>query len=180
MTGARILGASAPLPFIAGEVGRLATPGAALDVACGRGRHVALLADAGWRVTGVDRSRDALTACAVAVPGATLIEWDVEAHPERLGGGPWDLVVTTFFLHRPLIPWLHRWLRPGGTWLLETFHLDNHLRRGHPRRAALCLAPGEAAALATAAGFEIVTHDEGERGEHATVRLAARRGLRGT
>ena len=166
---------SAPLPFVAEALEGL-SPGRALDLACGRGRHLALLAERGWRVTGIDRDAERLAECRALVPDATLFADDIEsegwAPPEP---GTWDVVLTTFFLYRPLVPAIAAALAPGGRWLLETFHVDNHLRRGHPRRRHLCLAAGEAGRLARAAGLDVVSIDERERGTVCTVRLIARR-----
>ncbi len=165
---------SAALPFIERELAGL-TPGTALDVACGRGRHLALLGRLGWRAVGVDRDADRLVDAARVAPSAELVCADIEAAPEALPPGLFDVVLTTFFLYRPLVPHIARRVVPGGLWLLETFHVDNHLRRGHPRRAAFCLGPGEAAELARESGLEVVSLDEGERGDVFTARLVARR-----
>lgn len=159
------------LPFIARSLAGLPR-GDALDVACGSGRHVALLASLGFRVTGIDRDEEALRACAARAPGTRLIVRDVEN--DGLPEGRYDVVVTTFFLYRPLIPSLRRVLRPGGTWLLETFHVENHLRFQHPRRRAFALEPGEAESLASAAGFTVVHVDEGLHEGTYTTQLVAR------
>lgn len=163
------------LPFVLTELDRLPA-GRALDVACGKGRHLAALLDRGFEVMGVDRDREALAEAARRAPRATLLVRDVEADglPEDMSG-TFDVVVTTFFLYRPLVPELFRALAPGGVWLLETFHVENHLRRGHPRRRAFSLEAGEARALAEESGFELVSLDEGERGDVFTARLVARR-----
>jgi SAM-dependent methyltransferase len=164
-----------PLPFLA-NAAELRGPGRALDVACGRGRHLALLEARGFSVVGVDDNPEALESARQVCPGATLIRRDVEA--DGLGaelGGPFDLVLTTFFLYRPLIPELFAALKPGGSWWMETFHVENHLRAGKPRREAFCWQPGEAARLAEEAGFEVLSCEEGEHGGTWTTQLVARR-----
>ena len=175
----------APLPFVCAAVKQLSGAHAdgrsdaaprALDVACGKGRHLAVLAAAGWSVSGVDRDAAALRLAAEGTPEAMLVAHDVEAHglPAEVGTG-FDLVLTTFFLYRPLVPAIAAVLAPGGRWLLETFHVENVRRRGRPRREHFALSPGEAAALAVEAGLVVEQVDEAERGEVFTTRLLARR-----
>lgn len=160
---------SAPLPFIARH---LPSTGSALDVACGTGRHVALMIARGLTVTAVDRDAEALAHCT----GAACVLRDVEAHglPEEWTGR-FDLVVTTCFLYRPLLPAFFRVLKPGGVWLMETFHVENHLRSGHPRRRELCWETGEAGRLAEQAGFQVRFLDEGLHDGIFTTQLAAQR-----
>lgn len=175
---------SAPLSFViaaveqltasAGRAGCPASELRALDVACGRGRHLKVLADAGWRVTGVDVDAAVLAEAALRAPSAQLVAHDVEVNglPAAAGTG-FDLVLTTFFLYRPLVPALAAALAPGGHWVMETFHVENVRRRGRPRREPFALQPGEAAALAEAAGLVVEQVDEGERGDVFTTRLLA-------
>lgn len=165
-----------PLAFVVESVERL-QPRMVLDVACGRGRHLAVFEAAGATVVGVDRDAEALAEAAERSPSATLHRWDVEADglPPEVREARFDLVVTTFFLYRPLMPALAAVVAPGGHLLLETFHLENVRQRGRPRREAFALDEGEAAALAAAAGLEVVVSDEAERGDVFTTRLLARR-----
>ena len=66
---------------------RRATPGTALDVACGRGRNAVWLAEQGWAVTGIDWSPVALRLAAqraaehgvaLRLVDADLLEWEPE------------------------------------------------------------------------------------------------------
>ena len=173
-----------PLPFVTEHVARLA-PSSVLDVACGRGRHFAVYQSSGARITGVDRDANALQEAARVTPSAQLIEWDVETNslPPGVTSQVFDLVVTTFFLYRPLISDLAAVLKPGdgvaegGHWMLETFHIENRRRRSHPRRESFALQPGEASVLAETAGLEVIVCDEAERGAVFTTRLLARRSV---
>ncbi len=165
-----------PLPFVVEQAGALA-PGRALDVACGQGRHLAWLADRGWAVTGLDADPAALAVAAQRAPGARLIERDVEAHgllPDDTAA--YDLVVVTYFLHRPLFVDVARVLAPGGVLLCETFHEQNRAKRDRPRRAHFALAAGEGRALCQAAGLTVTLSDEGERGDVYTTRVRAEAG----
>lgn len=159
---------NAPLPFIAQALTALPR-GRLLDVACGQGRHLRLALGLGFQVTGVDRDREALAACPAS---ATRVERDVER--DGLPPGRFDVVLTTFFLHRPLVAALPAALVPGGIWLMETFHVENHLQRAHPGRRVFAWEHGEAAALARAAGLTVESVDEGDHDGVFTVQLRAR------
>ncbi len=99
-----------PLPVVLRAAGRL-SPGRALDVACGAGRHTTALLERGWQVTAIDGSPVAL---ALVDPRAERIHTDLEAPGFRLPDGEWDLVVNALYLHRPLLPQLQAATRPGG------------------------------------------------------------------
>ncbi len=122
----------------------LIQPGAqVLDVACGSGRHMQLLAQQGCFCTGIDRSAQALT---TASRYGTAVQADIE-------GGPWplmennlprrfDLVLVTNYLWRPLFPALLQSLAPGGLLLYETFSQGNETV-GKPSRPDFLLQTGE-------------------------------------
>jgi SAM-dependent methyltransferase len=109
-----------------------------LDVACGFGRHAVPLAQAGYRVVGVDRSEPLLA----------------EAR-RRAGGAPWPRLVRADYRELPfddarfdaalnlfsslgylgdeedthVLAEIARVLRPGGRLVLETMHRDLLVRR---------------------------------------------------
>lgn len=85
-----------------------------LDLACGPGRHTILAARAGWRVTAVDSSEEALRQLRAACPGAKLVQADLEQSGVRLGTRRWDLIVQTLYLNRRLFVPIAEALRPGG------------------------------------------------------------------
>lgn len=143
-------------------------PGAtALDLACGRGRHLRALAHAGLRVTGVDRDATALAELAAfqASPAAAppeLIHADIEGGPWPLPGRQFDLVLVTNYLWRPLFPRLVEAVAPGGWLLYETFS-DGQQSIGRPSRPEFLLRPGEL--LTAFAGLRIVGFEDGFVGE---------------
>lgn len=161
--------------------------GAVLDLAAGRGRNALYLASRGHAVEAVDRDQEALEALAAAarqrnLPHLTVRRLDLESDamsPPDLGRERYDGVVVFFYLHRPLFPALLQSLKPGGVLIYETFLIDNHLRRQHPRRKEFCLAHNEL--LRLTAGLRVLHYDEGERDQgHGsepafTARLVARR-----
>jgi len=114
--------------------------GRALDVAGGRGENAAILALAGWDVTCMDISDEAI---ALSRRRAQELKADVrlvQADALRLPfRGPFDTIVVTRFLERSLAGELARLLSPGGTIFCE-----------QPMEGiaeAYCVKPGELARL---------------------------------
>jgi len=116
-----------PNRFLADVVGRLPS-GRALSLGEGEGRNAAFLAEMGWRVVGVDRSRVGLRKArglarerdlSVAVCVA-----DLAAFP--LPADRFDLILSIFcHLPRPVRRTVHqavrRALRPGGAYVCEAY-----------------------------------------------------------
>ena len=111
----------------------------ALDLACGAGRHMRWLQAQGLQVTGVDRSPEAIAACAGL---GELICADTENGPWPLPGRQFGAVVVTNYLWRPLLPAVLASLAPGGVLIYETF-AQGHETVGRPSRADFLLRPGE-------------------------------------
>ncbi len=116
--------------------------GTVLDVAAGGGRHIRLFAEAGHKVTAVDRSTEALVPLADS-HDAEIVEADLE------DGSPWpfpertfDAVVVCNYLFRPLFDDLINALAPGGILLYETFALGNEVY-ARPRNPDHLLKSGE-------------------------------------
>lgn len=133
-------------------------PGAsALDLACGSGRHLRHLHGLGLKVTGVDRDAAALAPLR-ALPGAEIIEADIEAGPWPLAGRQFDLVLVTNYLWRPLLPAIVAAVAPGGWLLYETF-ASGQERIGRPARPEFLLRPGEL--LEACKPLRIVAYEDG-------------------
>ena len=122
----------------------LVPPGApVLDLACGAGRHTRLLAEAGHRVTAVDRDLSGLGVLA-RDPRVEAIEADLEsAAPFPLAGRTFGGVVVTNYLHRPLLPAIVAAVAPGGVLIYETFAEGNEEVGGRVRNPAFLLRHGE-------------------------------------
>jgi len=157
--------------------------GTILDVAAGEGRNALYLASQGYTVEAVDHDQAAIATLVHAAKERNLSNIhvrciDLEANPD-ISTARYDGIIVFFFLHRPLIPLLIQALKPGGVLIYETFLIDNHLRRHHPRRREFCLGHNEALRLTT--GLRVLHYDEGERDGKVdeegifTARLAARR-----
>ncbi len=166
--------------------------GRALDLACGSGRNAVFAASCGWQVTAVDVLDDALErgrALARRYAGFIApVDWrrvDLEGEQpsvarertdEAMGGvgEPFDLILVFRYLHRPLMPALVSWVRPGGLVMYETFTALHRQRHGRPTRDAFVLQLGELPRLLPE--LEAVHFSEAWRGDGShTARLLARR-----
>jgi ubiquinone/menaquinone biosynthesis C-methylase UbiE len=101
------------------------TPRAALDAACGTGRHSRRLAKLGHEVVGVDGSPEMLDLAKRSVPGATFRQGDLCALP--LESASVDLVVCALALEHvadlsKATGELSRVLRSGGRMILSDLH----------------------------------------------------------
>ena len=136
--------------------------GAALDIACGMGRHTLLLAARGQHVTAVDWSSVALETLearsrSLQIPvrhansvievessrhlGIDLVQQDLQRIeiPER----HYDLILCIQYLQRSLFRRMARALRPGGVLLFETFTRAQLQFSGGPRNPEYLLETGE-------------------------------------
>lgn len=136
-------GASPPSPWVVRWSGLVPAGGTVLDVACGGGRHLRWFHARGHRVTGVDRSAEALRALApLAREGAEIVEADIEDGPWPFAGRAFDAVVVTNYLWRPRLGDVLAALAPGGVLIWETFAVGNETV-GRPARPEFLLRPGE-------------------------------------
>ena len=143
--------------------------GKVLDLATGYGRNALFLATQGFSVVGIDRDEQALAHLnntASTLPNTQLIthlidlETDAE-HPPSLGKEEYDAILVSFYLFRPLLPNIIQALKPGGLLLYETFLIDNHTVRNHPRNKDFCLEHNELLKLTT--GLRVLHYEEGEQ-----------------
>lgn len=102
------------------------SPGLALDVAGGVGRHAIWLAQRGWRVKLVDISEAGVKQAeqnAKQTGTASSIAFEVRDlnSEQNLGREQYDLVVVFFFLQRELFPALAAAIKPGGHLIYKTY-----------------------------------------------------------
>jgi len=156
-----------PSPFLIAQLPRL-PQGKVLDVATGRGRHAVFLATQGFSVHGIDRNHEALDCLNAQNQETSQLQittecMDLETNdlqPPDLGTEAYNVILVFFYLYRPLFPQLLKALKPGGVILYETFLLENHIHRQHPRRKEFCLETNELLTLLE--GFQILHYDEGD------------------
>ncbi len=155
-----------PASFLLQQLHRL-PKGKVLDVASGRGRHALFLASHGYEVDAVDRDEQALAHLSAGarvqrLTGISARVLDLEQpsiEQLNLGHEAYDAVLVFFYLNRPLFPYLIDALKPGGVLLSETFTVDNHIQRRHPRRREFCLAHCELLSLTPR--LRVLHYDEG-------------------
>jgi len=164
-----------PSAFVTGLADLLPGSGRALDAGGGTGRHALWLARRGLDVTLADVSDVALARAVRAAreEGLALRTLAIDLEDSALPAGPWDVVLCTYFLHRPLLAAAAKALAPGG--LLAVAHATRRNLERHPRPGPRhVLEDGELPGLV--AGLEILRSEEGwmEEGRHEA-RLVARR-----
>jgi len=182
--------AEAPAGILS-ELWPLLPAGAALDLACGRGRNALFLAEHGRHVTAVDWSAVAFDiveerAQAMNIPvrrvhrigeakhaapaGIDLVQADLER--VQLPANSYLLVLCVRYLQRSLFPQICRALRPGGMLLLETYTKAQLDFSGGPRDPEHLLDKGEL--RRTFPEFETVFYRELRAGQ-GIASLAARK-----
>jgi len=176
----------APSRFLTEQLHRL-PKGKVLDVAAGSGRNALYLAALGYQVEAIDRDQQALatleaTARQRHLTNLTVRQVELEGNPELPPAIPrfrYSTILVFFYLYRPLFTALLDALKPGGVLIYETFLIDNHLQRQHPRRWEFCLAHNELLRLTS--GLRVLYYDEGEHeggsdsGSAYTARLVAQK-----
>jgi SAM-dependent methyltransferase len=89
---------------------RVASPGRALDLACGSGRHSIWLMERGFEVTAVDTDIIEIS----ENPGVFCVRADLERHEYRIEPDMWDLIVCWLYWQPDLMPEIARGVRQGG------------------------------------------------------------------
>lgn len=133
--------------------------GEVLDLACGEGRHTAMLLLEGRRVLACDINLSGMTALKDH-PLLTLEARDLEGDPWPWGSERFAGIIVTNYLHRAHFP--HYWesLAPDGIFITETFNRANGLIWGHPRNPDHFLESGELLRLMPACA-RLIAFEEG-------------------
>jgi SAM-dependent methyltransferase len=134
-----------PMPLVA-RVTETLTPGRALDLACGPGRHAIFLAERGWRVTAVDASRVGIEllkknarACGVRVDARVA---DLERHEFEIEREAYDLIGCFYYLQRDLFPRIRAGVTAGGV-VIAAIHIADDSPDAHPMNEDYLLQSGE-------------------------------------
>jgi hypothetical protein len=169
-----------PSPFVATWVPHIAATlrargrHRAFDFAMGRGRHSAVLLDAGFTVFGADRSRELLLEArrSVSVGADRLHLWVADLERFPLPRDAFDLMLCTNYLDRPRWGAMLGTVRAGGFLVYETFTRGQLAHGTGPTSPDHLLEPGELRALA--GGWRIVFYEETNE-PASQARLVARR-----
>lgn len=124
------------------------SPGLALDVAGGVGRHAIWLAQRGWRVRLVDISEVGIqqaeeNAKRTGTAGSISSEVRNLNIMQELGREQYDLVTVFFFLQREIFPALAAALKPGGILIYKTYTAEQKNFSGGPSHPMFLLEPNE-------------------------------------
>ena len=128
------------------------SPGRAIDVAAGSGRHAFAMADLGFSVTAVDRNPD--LASSYQHSDIQLTSVDLEGSEWPLSDQLFDLVLVSNYLFRPYLRELFALVATDGFLLYETFGVGNEVY-GKPSNPDFLLKPGELAS-ALGSSFDII------------------------
>ncbi|MSV28526.1 MAG: methyltransferase domain-containing protein [Bryobacterales bacterium] len=120
-----------PAPLVVHAAG-LCSPGRALDLACGPGRHAILLSALGWQVTAVDASHVAIAALRSRNLKIDARVADLERGEFVIEPAAWDLICDFSYLQRDLFSPIGAGIRPGGLFV-GSFRLTGRF----------CVRPGE-------------------------------------
>lgn len=131
--------------------------GVVLDLACGAGRHSALLASHGHAVLAVDRDISALGS--LKDDSIQTQELDLEGPDWPLLGKQFSGIVVTNYLYRPFLDELPKMLCENGVLIYETF-ADGNAQFGKPSNPNFLLKPGELLALVQRSGLKVIAYED--------------------
>jgi hypothetical protein len=97
---------------------------------------------------------------------------DLEGGEPSFHGSPFDVIVVSHYLHRPLFPALIEALGPGGLLVYETF-TQAQAARGKPTNPDFLLKPGELLELVGL--LEVLASREGDFDGRMVASVVARR-----
>lgn len=133
-----------------------------IDIAMGQGRDVLFLASTGFRVYGLEKSREAiLLAQKIGQKDGTEVQPILgDAHSLPFKAGVAGAVLVFYFLEREILAELVRLLAPGGILLYETFlRRQNRISSNGPRNPDYLLDDGEL--YEHFRGLELLFYEEG-------------------
>lgn len=131
--------------------------GRVLDLACGAGRHTALLTSFGHQILAVDKDIslvDSLKSDSIQIQAL-----DLEGPAWPLLNQQFSAIVVTNYLYRPFLDELPKMLFEGGVLIYETF-ADGNAQLGKPSNPDFLLKPGELLALAQRSGLKVIAYED--------------------
>ena len=131
--------------------------GVVLDLACGSGRHSALMAEMGHSVVAVDQ--DVVSVDSLHHSLITSQRLDLEGDEWPLSGSEFSAIVVTNYLYRPFLDELPKMLQKEGVLIYETFAQGNE-EFGKPSNPNFLLNTGELLAFASRHGLKVVAYED--------------------
>lgn len=127
-----------------------------LDLACGAGRHTALLASLGHAVLAIDQDTSAVQLLQSDL--IQTLEVDLETSEWPLKDRQFSGIIVTNYLYRPFLDQLPRMLSEGGILIYETF-AEGNAEFGKPSNPDFLLKPGELLALAGQTELKVIAYE---------------------
>ena len=162
-----------PSALLAGAVENV-TPGYALDLASGNGRHSIYLAERGWEVTAVDGASAAtllLQERADAMKlGMRILTADLALGEFQIELRTYDLICNFYYLQRNLFPGIREGIVEGGLFV-AAIHMQDDSPDIPPMNPDYLLSPGELRLEFDS--WDILHYHEGKPQESAHKRLTA-------
>lgn len=131
--------------------------GLVLDLACGAGRHTALLASLGHQVLSVDQ--DISMVESLNSESVQTLELDLEGSDWPLLNQQFSAIVVTNYLYRPFLDELPKILTEDGVLIYETF-AEGNAEFGKPSNPNFLLKSGELLALAQRSGLKVIAYED--------------------
>jgi tellurite methyltransferase len=169
-----------PLALIE-RVARDYTPGLALDLACGLGRHSLCLAYFGWTVVALDASEVAVAKLSQSAQSQGLAiqskVQDLESSDFSIEAEGYDLICDCLYLQRSLIPRIQSGVRRGGL-AAFVFPMLDDMPGLKPMNTKFLVHPGDV--LLGFEDWEIIAYKEERETPHGRklAQLLARRPVR--
>jgi SAM-dependent methyltransferase len=162
-----------PFPLLVSTIESL-SPGRALDLASGTGRHAIFLAEHGWQVVAVDASSVGIElARQTAQSRGVHVDWrvaDLERGEFEIERDAYDLICVFYYLQRNLFPQIRAGVCAGGH-VVAAIHMVDESPDLKPMNPDFLLEPGEL--RAEFRGWDILHDYEGEPTEEGHRRRSA-------
>jgi len=142
------------------DVLRSASPGKALDIACGGGRNSIYLAEIGFEVQAIDISDVAIDWLTNQVNKRQLAITPVRTNLEQFvpPENSYDVIINFNYLQRSLFPSIIKALKPGGLLFFQTMNVDHIDKLGFEIDRNFLLEKGEL--LQVFSNLEVLAHTE--------------------
>jgi len=146
-----------PIDALTSYLDKISKGSKALDIACGKGRHVHLLASHGVYVDAVDYSDVALDALDKS-EFINCLDKDLDHY--CIDKSSYDVIVCANFLSRRLFPFIKDGLKKDGLLFFETFMECEHASAHQPTNSEYLLRDNEL--LHAFLGLNILFYEEKE------------------